>query len=253
MFRGARGSQAAPRGSCPSPESDRRRPPPRRWVTPAKGAVAVGRPRRRRLARDARRQAASGHGSCRPGPASRAGRCGVAAGHRPQRVADEEQHRREEADCGGERQHPTSPSAPESAARMPANSEPQRGRSSLRPPSPTRRRPRGRARGHGVRRLGVVGRDHQREAELAPAAPRSGPGRARRCRSRGVRSARRRAAARVPAQAPERSPRAAPRPPRAPRAGDQPSRPGRRARAAVRPECGRRREATLRRRRSQRQ
>ena len=80
--------------------------------------------------------------------------------------------------------------------------------------------------------VGVVGGDHEREAELAPAAPRSGRGPARRCRSRGGRSARRRAAARAAGRAPGRSRRAAPRRRRARPAERRPCPPGRPARAA---------------------
>ena len=63
--------------------------------------------------------------------------------------------------------------------------------------------------------VGVVGRDDEREAELVPAARRSGRARARRCPSRDGRSARRRAAAPGAARARARSRPAAPRRPRA--------------------------------------
>ena len=167
------------------PELDRPERGPR-CDTPANGAVATAEACatpgwRRPLAGDADACTVA----TRPGPASRAARCAIARRrHRPQRVADEEDHRRRAARprprararapaCGAAHGRGRQlPSASEAVTvRLLATTRPSCSSSVARE-----------ARGD----VGVVGRDDEREPELAPAAHRSGRARARRCRSRGA-------------------------------------------------------------------
>ena len=105
-----------------------------------------------------------------PGPASRAARCGVAAGHRPQRVSDEEEHRPEQRDAAARM---SDADGVRPAARQGPRGEPARqfmlfSSRTIRPSSSST------TRASRAATSGVVGRDHEREAEPLAGVRRSG-------------------------------------------------------------------------------
>ena len=135
--------------ACARRRRTARWPPARPGATPGwRGDAAGDAPRLRRRSR--------------PGPASRAARCARRrAGHRPQRVPDEQQHRAEQRDRGGEHERRGSACGP-ARATQPGEREPQRRRSSR----PLLARRRGRRRGSTARSsaggdVGVVGGDRR--------------------------------------------------------------------------------------------